>query len=115
MLNITILYLNSIVAHFEKSIFNFQSERVRNMYNPRLDLLMNFSQMREFSGLQGSDSNSVNQMAACPPRRKRLPSTYTSISNDCREELVKRVTENKEKIIEVFLAFFGHLLSDIIC
>lgn len=35
------------------------------------------------------------------PRRKRAQSTYTNISDEIREELVKRITVNKEKIIDV--------------
>lgn len=36
-----------------------------------------------------------------PARRKRAQASYTCISNEDREELVRRVTENKEKIAAV--------------
>jgi len=60
----------------------------------------NMTQMRGLTSIYDASKNQDFQKQSVP-RRKRTQTTYTNISNDCREELVKRVTQNKEKIIEV--------------
>lgn len=42
----------------------------------------------------------------CPPLKKRQ-FNYGSVSDDIRKELVKRVIENREKIVKVINAFLS--------
>lgn len=65
-----------------------------------MELVFNMQPIRGLTGIYDATNYETTQKQSVP-RRKRTQTTYTNISNDCREELVKRVTQNKEKIIEV--------------